>query len=138
MSKEVIWCDDYEQLMVEKGCLTDEEALVLHLHVRGYSDVAIHFHPKIHISVRTVQRRIAKLKQVYDALRKLYPWLPPREKQKARIERLRREKEAVIGDFVDDSFDLEASYHRTIRQLQEKILEQELIIKQLRKQLELK
>lgn len=121
MCKEVIWCDDYERLMIDKGNLTDEEALVLHLHVKGYSDVAIHFHPEIHISVRTVQRRIAKLKVIYDELCKLYPWLPPREKQKERIERLRREKDVVICDFLDDSFSAENDTHKLIRELKAKI-----------------
>lgn len=137
MSKEVIWCDDYEKLMVDKGCLNEEEALVLHLHVKGYSDVAISMHDDIFISERTVQRRIAKLKQVYDALRQLYPWLPPREKQKERIKRLRKEREKREFDYDDDDDCEEISRHEEIiEELKEKILVQELIIKQLQKQLE--
>lgn len=142
MSKEVIWCDDYEKLMVEKGCLNEEEALVLHLHVKGYSDVAISMHDDIFISERTVQRRIAKLKQVYDALRQLYPWLPPREKQKKRIERLRKEREKQnqendCDDYDDDCQEI-SRHEQIIDELKEKILIQELIIKQLQKQLEKK
>lgn len=137
MSKEVIWCDDYEKLMVDKGCLNEEEALVLHLHVKGYSDVAISMHDDIFISERTVQRRIAKLKQVYDALRQLYPWLPPREKQKERIIRLRKEREKREFDYDDDDDCEEINRHEEIiEELKEKILVQELIIKQLQKQLE--
>lgn len=77
MSKQVPWNKYIVERFVELALLTKDEEMVLRTRVAGWSRVEQSM--KLGMSVATVDRIIARLKNKYDDIQKFDPLLPPRK-----------------------------------------------------------
>ena len=76
MAKQIPWCKPFLDEFIKLGCLTDDEQKIIKTRVAGWSITkqAMGFG----MSVSTVNRVIARLKQKYDNCQKYSEILPPR------------------------------------------------------------
>lgn len=77
MSHQISWNKYIVERFVELAMLTKEEEMVLRTRVAGWSRVEQSM--KLGMSVATVDRIIARLKNKYDDIQKFDPLLPPRK-----------------------------------------------------------
>ena len=77
MSKQVPWNKYIVERFVELAMLTKDEEMILRTRVAGWSRVKQSMERGMSLS--TVDRIIARLKQKYDGIQKFDPLLPPRE-----------------------------------------------------------
>ena len=76
MAKQIPWCKPFLDEFIKLGCLTYDEQKIIKTRVAGWSITkqAMEFG----MSVSTVNRVIARLKQKYDNCQKYSEILPPR------------------------------------------------------------
>lgn len=77
MSKEVPWNKYIVEAFIEDAMLTKEEEMILRTRVAGWTRTEQAM--KLNLSVATVDRIIARLKQKYDVVSKYNVLLPPRK-----------------------------------------------------------
>lgn len=77
MSKQVPWNKYIVERFVELAMLTKDEEMILRTRIAGWSRVEQSM--KLGMSLSTVDRIIARLKQKYDGIQKFDPLLPPRK-----------------------------------------------------------
>lgn len=77
MAKQVPWCKPIVDEFIRLGCLTDDERKIILTRVEGWSITkqAMEFG----LSVSTVNRMVARLKQKYDNCQPYSEILPPRK-----------------------------------------------------------
>ena len=77
MSKQVIWSKIILETYIREGNLSKEDEWIMRTRVAGWSRTKQATH--LHISLSSLDKRIAHLKKLYDQVQKTNPLLPPRK-----------------------------------------------------------
>lgn len=78
MTKQVFWTKKILETFIEEGNLNSRQEYIMRTRVRGFSIVKQA--DDLHLSVDQVNKEIARLKKIYDAVQKHNDKLPPRRK----------------------------------------------------------
>lgn len=77
MSKQVPWNKIILETFIEEAILSKEEEMIMRTRIAGWSRVKQSM--ELGMSVSTIDKCIATLKQKYDNVQKYNPILPPRK-----------------------------------------------------------
>lgn len=83
MSNQVPWNKVIVEEFIEQAMLSETEEMILRTRVRGWT--RIQQSEKLGMSIATVDRIIATLKDKYDNVAKYDPLLPPRKMSAAEV-----------------------------------------------------
>lgn len=77
MSKDILWTNIILEEFIRLAALTKEEEIVMRTRVAGWTRTKQAL--KLHMSMRTLDRIISRLKVKYDLVQPYSPLLPPRK-----------------------------------------------------------
>lgn len=77
MTKQVPWTKIIVETFVAEGCLTKDEEMILRTRASGWERTKQA--RELCMSIRSVDRTIARLKVKYDQVQRTNPLLPPRK-----------------------------------------------------------
>lgn len=83
MSHQVIWTKFILERFISEGNLSPEEEHVMRMRAACRGNVEISM--SLHMSIRTVERIVQRLKKKYDAVAAFDPLLPPRKETAAEL-----------------------------------------------------